>query len=276
MASFNVLMFSWTRKASRGSVASVLIGCNTVLRSLPEPRKIHLSVNPFIHSGVTKQDPFCIPTNVRGYLLVSHSRSFASSRPKKGQTKKETEVVSNEKLISVIMKKNGESDPKKVMVRLVIDEGPENPSTVSIVSLAEAIKVSVERMTDLIGTSLEADPPVIRAAELAKLQYRQRQSQQKNVAKAKTQTKSFRFRAGISDHDLERKLAEMIKFLEQGVDCDYSVFSKARLLRENSSAGMDLVNRIQALLVDHAQLKRQPQLNELGTYVRVQLVPKKS
>jgi translation initiation factor IF-3 len=120
---------------------------------------------------------------------------------------------------------------------------------------------------------METDPPVIRATSLSRLEYKQQQSQQKGNTKSKQQKKTFRFRAGISDHDLDRKLKNILKFLGMGMECDYSVFSKAKVLRENANAGMELVDRIQALLGDTCQLKRPPQPNEIGNYIRCQLVP---
>lgn len=186
----------------------------------------------------------------------------------------ESKPLANEDLISFVMRKHGNTSPHKVNVRLVVDEGQDKPATVSVVSLAEAIQVSVDRMTDLIGTSLDSDPPVIRATTLSKLEYRQQQAQQKGNAKSKKQTKSFRFRAGISDHDLERKLGGMIKSLEKGLECDFSVFSRARRLKENPNIGFELVERIQLLVAEFGQKKGKQQVNETGTYVRVKLMPK--
>lgn len=180
----------------------------------------------------------------------------------------------NENLIKALMKQHAATTPNDIMVRLVIDEGHEKPATVEVVSLADAIQTSVDRMTDLIGTSLDTDPPVIRAAQLSKLEYKKGQSQKKNKA-PKYEKKAFRFRAGIDDHDLERKINDLNKFLERGLDCNYSVFSKAKVRRRNQDAGMELVERIQELISAHGVLKRPPQKNEQGNYIQVQLEPKK-
>lgn len=203
-------------------------------------------------------------------------RSFASPRRSQRNKKQSDNILANERLISIIMRKNKNTPPDNVMVRLVVDEGPTAPATVSVVSLAEAIQVSIDRMTDLIGTSLDSDPPVIRATQLSKLQYQKQQSQQKGNAKVKQQQKSYRFKAGIGDHDLERKIADIIKVLSSGGNVDYTVLSKARLLRANPNAGMELVERIQVLLDQYGQLKRPPNKNETGNFIRVQLEPKKS
>jgi translation initiation factor IF-3 len=167
--------------------------------------------------------------------------------------------------------------PTEIQVRLVVDEAGETPSTVMVCSLAEAIEVSLDRMTDLIGVALNNDPPVIRAVRLSKLEYENEQAvaKQKSAAKSR-QAKTFRFRAGIDENDLHRKIQTMTKFLEQGIECEYTVFSKARTLRENSVAGTDLVDRIQEMLAGCAVQKRAPQTNEQGNHIRVCLVPKKN
>ena len=203
-------------------------------------------------------------------------REFTSSRsPKLQKGKKETKPLANEDLVSFLIRTHNDTAAEMLQIRLVVDEGQDKPATVSVVSLAEAIGVSVDRGLDLLGTSLDSDPPVIRATALSKLEYRQQQAQQKGNAKSKKQTKSFRFRAGISDHDLERKLGDMIKSLEKGLECDFSVFSRARLLQQNPNIGGELIERIQELVADHAQPKGKTQIYENGTFVRVKLIPKK-
>ena len=57
---------------------------------------------------------------------------------------------------------------------------------------------------------------------------------QKEKKASKNNTpKSLRFHANIpvGDHGLERKVADMVKFLEEGRDCDFSVFSKCATMR---------------------------------------------
>lgn len=213
-------------------------------------------------------------TRIRG-TLIQH-RHF-SSRGKKRKPKDDS-LIANEKLIQALIKLNPQSQgPDDIQIRLVIDEGPETESTVQVCSLAEGIEVSLDRMADLIGTSLQAVPPVVRVAQLSKIEYQKEQAASKQKSNAKTkQKKTFRFRAGIEEHDLDRKLQDMIKFLGRGMECEYTVFSKARTMRANADAGMHLVDRIQELVAHCATLKRPPAKNETGNHIRVILVPKKS
>ena len=205
-------------------------------------------------------------------------RSF-SSRRGNSKDSKAIDALVNEDLIAELRKlfPNAQG-PEEMEVRVVIDEGSDQPATVKVCSLAEAIDISLERMTDLIGISLKNSPPVIRAARLSKLEYEQREKQAANkkaAAKSK-QKKTFRFRAGIDTADLNRKIQDMTKFLESGIECEYTVFSKARTLRENSSAGQELVEQIQQLLAHCAVPKKAPQENEVGNHIRGVLMPKKS
>lgn len=203
-------------------------------------------------------------------------RSFSSQR--RNDKSKSSDVLANEQLLVELRKKFPNAQgPENIEVRLVIDEGSDEPSTVQVCSLAEAIEISLDRMTDLIGVAMKSDPPVIRAAQLSKLEYKKEQAfaKQKSASKSK-QKKTFRFRAGIDMHDLSRKIQDMTKSLEKGMECEYTVFSKARMMREDADAGPELVERIQELLSHCAVQKNAPQKSETGNHIRVVLIPKKS
>ncbi|KAL3914899.1 MAG: hypothetical protein SGILL_005896, partial [Bacillariaceae sp.] len=208
-------------------------------------------------------------------------RSFASSRRQrqpKGRQKNSKSFLANEELIARLIRNAGGASADKVSVRLVIDEGPSDPATIKMTNLSEAVQLSLDRMVDLIGTSLDTDPPVIRLAELAKLQYKAEQAhkkQQQQAAANKKEQKSFRFKAGIENNDLDRKLAQLSGALQKGSDCEYTVFARARTLRQNPDAGIELVERIQSLIADYGVLKREPQTNETKSFYRVKLRPKK-
>jgi translation initiation factor IF-3 len=211
-------------------------------------------------------------------LLSGPQRSFSSRRRNNVKSKNSETVLANENLLRTLRKKFPNAQgPDHIEVRLVIDEGGDEPSTVMVCSLAEAIEESLDRMTDLIGVSLQSDPPVIRAAQLSKLEYQKEQAsaKQKSASKSK-QKKTFRFRAGIDIADLNRKIQVMINFLESGTECEYTVFSRARMMRENAGAGMQLVEQILELLSHCAVQKNAPQKNENGNHIRVVMIPKKS
>ena len=229
-------------------------------------RKNHLwnSVSGSFRSTHYIADTIMSNLTIKGY---SGQRQFATSS-------KDSGVLSNERLIQALIRNQGASSADSVQVRLVIDETPPKKPSVEVVTLSEAIQISLDRLTDLVGTQINADPPVIRATDLEKLEY------QKNQKAATTKTKnqgkkSFRFKGNIADHDLERKVAGMTKNLKQGFDCDFSVSCNRYVLSKNANAGMDLVEKILSLASEDGVPKRQPQKNEDGNFIRVSLRPTK-
>lgn len=208
-----------------------------------------------------------------------NSRSFSSrGRNSKGfgNDKKKSNVIANEDLVALLIRKSSESSADSLTIRLVTDEGPDTPSTVQVVSLSEAIEISLDRGEDLIGANIDGDPPVIRVTQLSKLEYKHQQAQKKqqNSSSNKKEKKAFRFKAGIDKNDLERKLGRLKEFLIKGHDCDFTVFSRLRTLRQNPDAGSELVEQIRVLLADVGEMKRPPQTDETKRFYRVNYQPK--
>jgi len=210
----------------------------------------------------------------------SNYRTFATSgRNSKeygNRKKKSSSVLANEDLVVQLIRNASESSADKVTVRLVTDEGPESPSTVQIVSLSEAIEISLDREADLIGANIDSKPPVLRATQLSKLEYKHQQAQkkQRQSSSNRKETKSFRFKAGIDVHDLERKIKRLKGFLIKGHDCRFTVFARLRTLRQNPEAGIELIEQIKTLLVDYGDMKRAPQTDEKKQFYRVHYQPK--
>ncbi|KAG7342725.1 translation initiation factor IF-3 [Nitzschia inconspicua] len=251
--------------------------CISPIRLDLQARRLHCWTNQSVQgtSRIRSSSP---------YHQHDVSRSFASSRPRaprKGSNKKNGSakcVLSNEDLIAQLVRNANGASADNITVRLVIDEGTSEPPTVQVTSLTDAVKISLDRDADLILASLRSDPPVVRITELAKLQYKAEQAQKKQQQQSssnKKEKKSFRFKAGIDTHDLERKVAQLTGFLQKGNECEYTVFTRARTLRENEDAGIELVDKIQALVAEYGVLKRAPETNETKNFYRVQLLPKK-
>jgi len=180
--------------------------------------------------------------------------------------------------VAQLIRNAAEASGDKVTVRLVVDEGTDTPSSVQVITLSEAIELSLDRELDLIGVNITGDPPVIRATQLSKLEYKHEQAkkkQQQAASSNKKERKSFRFKAGIESNDLERKLARLKSFLSKGHECEFTVFSRLRTLRQNPNAGEELVEQIGKLIADVGDMKRAPQTDETKRFYRVQYEPKK-
>ena len=106
---------------------------------------------------------------------------------------------------------NGEITASEV--RLIGEQG----GAFGVVSLREARAKAEEVGLDLVEVSPTAKPPVVKLIDFGKYKYQQ----QKKAAEAKKkqvtiQVKEIKFRPNIERHDLDVKLKNARRFLEQG------------------------------------------------------------
>jgi translation initiation factor IF-3 len=98
-------------------------------------------------------------------------------------------------------------------IRLIGDDGKQ----FGVVTLAQARLIAENEQLDLIEIAPTAKPPVVKLMDYGKFKYQQ----QKKASEAKKkqvviEVKEMKFRPGIDRHDLEVKLNQILKFLNQG------------------------------------------------------------
>lgn len=98
-------------------------------------------------------------------------------------------------------------------MRLISDGGEQ----FGIVSIEKAREISDEHGLDLVEVSPNAKPPVVKLIDYGKFKYQQ----QKKAAEAKKKqvtikVKEVKFRPAVDIHDLNVKMKNVLKFLEQG------------------------------------------------------------
>jgi len=176
--------------------------------------------------------------------------------------------------------------PNTFEVRLIIDAGrrgdgkkgnddsdddDDNSSSSSnesrIVTLNEAINISHELSLDLMEVTLKQDPPVIKAVSYDKWLYDQKKkSSKKSSDKKGSDTgggggggaisdrplKEFKFRAGIADHDLERKTNNMLKYLAKGHAIRVTLTARQHSLNADAQAISTTLDRVKELIGDKA------------------------
>ena len=147
-------------------------------------------------------------------------------------------LLTNEKLVRVIMRRTGGSRPEHVQVRVVIEEKGE--VTNEVVSLKTAIQLAVQKQKDLIETALEAEVPVIRIGSLAKLV----QEKTKALKQKSPRMKELRLSTVIEERDFDLKLSLLLSFLRKGHPCKVRVDSKRRSFAEVEDPVGKLVGRI--------------------------------
>jgi len=238
-------------------------------------------------------------------------RQFASKRNQKGRNNKAQKIdenapLLNEHLVAELFNEINEKEggAAKVsadtfQVRLIIDVGRDgkkgndedsnssssNNNETRIVTLNEAINISHELSLDLMEVTLKQDPPVIKAVDYDKWLYDQKKKQSKKEkgsgpsggggAISDRPLKEFKFRAGIADHDLERKTNNMLKYLGKGHAIRVTLTARQRSLNEDAQAISTTLDRVKELIGDKAVEVRGMKANDRLSYGNLLFHPTK-
>ena len=224
-------------------------------------------------------------------------RQFATKR--KGKPKKDDNTpLLNEHLIAELLQmKKGAETADTSEVRLILDLGrrgkddndddddtssePSTPTT-QIVTINKAISIAHDHSLDLMEVSLKGDPPVIKALDFEKFLYQQKRKESKTKATKSRDgggsisdkpLKEFKFRAGIADHDLQRKASNMVKYLTKGHAVRVTLTARQRMLREDTDAINTTLERVKELVGDKAVEVRAMKSNERGSYGNLLMHP---
>lgn len=187
--------------------------------------------------------------------------------------------LANERLVSAIVKKSGAASADDIPVRLIVDqqkgeEQQQGTSTgVEVVSLTEAIRVSVDLDQDLIGLALQQEIPVLKVDCLKRLAYQQSRKTQSSKKGNILPEKEFRFKTGIDDNDLQRKIDNMASFLDKGHNCMVSIRSTRRQMLKDPDTARNTANQIMELVGDVGELEGKLKVNPNKTFARFLLRP---
>lgn len=99
----------------------------------------------------------------------------------------------------------------------------------TVVHIAEARKMASEQGLDIVEINGRASPPVMRICDFSKFIYEQKKTLKKNRQKSKP-LKEIQLRVNIAQHDLETKLSQARKFIEEGSKVKVVLSMKGREL----------------------------------------------
>lgn len=176
-------------------------------------------------------------------------------------------------------KLNGESDEKDNN----FNSSSSSPTS-QLTTLNEAIDIAHNKNLDLMEVTLHVSPPVIKAVDFDKWSYEQKKKQSQATSKKKKEgggaisdrpLKEFKFRAGIADHDLERKTANMVKYLEKGHAIRVTLTARMRSLNADAEAIQTTLARVKELVGDRAVEARGMKANDRKSYGSLLLHPSK-
>lgn len=156
---------------------------------------------------------------------------------------------------------------RSAQVRLV----DENGNMIGVVSLDVALAAAAKASLDLVEISPQAEPPVCKIMDFGKYKYESKKRLQDSRKKQKvTSVKEMKFRPNIGEGDLQVKLRNIRKFLQEGDKVRVSLWFRGREIVHNE-IGMQLLQRIIQELSDVAKVELEPKME--GKQVLMILVP---
>lgn len=150
-------------------------------------------------------------------------------------------------------------------VRLISAEGEQ----LGIVKIMEALRNAEQAGLDLVEISPNAEPPVCRVMDYGKHIYRQSKQKKKQ---ATVHLKEVKFRVGTEDADIQVKVRNIRRFLEQGDKVKVSLRYRGREMA-HQELGLVLLQRIEASLAEMTATEQKPRLE--GRQIVMVLAPKK-
>jgi len=133
-------------------------------------------------------------------------------------------------------------------------------SQVGVVSLEAALEAAQKETLDLVEISPDAEPPVCKIMDYGKhvFDIKKKVALQKKKQK-QTLVKEMKFRPGTDQGDYDIKLRNLVRFLENGDKAKISLRFRGREMA-HQQLGMDMMKRIEADLLELAQVEQFPKM----------------
>ncbi len=149
-------------------------------------------------------------------------------------------------------------------MRLVDAEGRQ----LGVIGISEALRMAAESGLDLVEVAPQAAPPVCRIMDFGKYKYQisKKQSQKKTLG-----VKEIKIRMRIDSNDLQRKVNDIRKFLDEGNKAKVTMYFRGREI-VRPELGMNVFTKLTGMLTGKFQVE-QPARQE-GNHITMVLGPK--
>lgn len=170
------------------------------------------------------------------------------------------------------LKDGGESISKNIRVneqirarevRLIDADGKQ----VGIIPVGEALKIAEEKDIDLVEVSPEVNPPVCKLLDFGKYKY---QLSKKQTAGKKIDVKEIKIRPQIDIHDLELKIKNIRRFLDEGNKAKVVMFFRGREMAR-PELGMKVFEKVTQMLTGKFNIELKPKLE--GNHITMVIAP---
>lgn len=178
----------------------------------------------------------------------SRPNNFGTKKSQQNRRKRQNDdgPLVNEHLIRRLVEEST-SDADSIQIRLMVDRGRDTKPEVTVLTLTEAINVSVQEGKDLVSINIDQDIPVVKCIDYNKFMY-ERSKKSSSSSGGNKPTKQFSYKAGIEDDDLQRKAKNMISYLLKGHPCQVTITSTRRNLNQDKNAIETTLGRLVELV----------------------------
>ncbi|MEJ2324490.1 MAG: translation initiation factor IF-3 [Nitrospirota bacterium] len=149
-------------------------------------------------------------------------------------------------------------------VRLIDFDGAQ----VGIVPIKQALETAKTRDLDLVEVAPNAKPPVCKIMDFGKYKY---QISKKQTQKKTQDMKEIKLRPRIDTADLERKVNNMKRFLDEGHKTKVSMFFRGRE-RGRPDLGMQVFEKLKEMLEGKYNIINEPRF--VGNSITMVVAPK--
>ncbi|HEX6882027.1 MAG TPA: translation initiation factor IF-3 [Planctomycetota bacterium] len=130
---------------------------------------------------------------------------------------------------------------------------------VGVVTIEEARRIADEAGMDLVEVQPTAEPPVCRVMDFGKFKYAQKKKE-RGQSKPHSTLKELRVRPAIDPHDLEYRLVQGRKFLEEGHKVQVVCIFRGRQ-RTHPELAYNVMKRVVEVLSDISKVESPPRMN---------------
>ncbi len=155
-------------------------------------------------------------------------------------------------------------------VRLIGEDGEQ----LGITPLREALSKAQEANLDLVNIAPQAKPPVCKIMDYGKYRYEQSKREKEARKNQKiVQIKEVRLSPSIEENDVQTKLRNVVKFLNQGDKVKLSIRFRGREIT-HQEIGRRVLDRMAQEVKEISDVERSPKLE--GRQMIMILTPKQS
>lgn len=153
----------------------------------------------------------------------------------------------------------------------VVQEGRQ----LGIFPIDQARKLAMDANLDLVEIVPTAHPPVCEIKDFGKWKFEERIKEKETARKqrdSQVELKEIRLRPGIADHDVETKVGQARKFIEEGKKVQFNLQFKGHREMSHRENGFAVIEKVIAGLEEVGIVERAPKLE--GNRITCRLCPK--